>query len=111
LNKKTDLLRKYFDDNPDYGYKLVKIFNLKDNISIDSITEYISKNEIDEIYSSVTEINNEELVKLIDYADNNLKVLKFLPDNKEIYSKKLDFPLIMVIYQYYHSEIYLLMNQ
>jgi len=91
LNKKTDLLRKYFDDNPDYGYKLVKIFNLKDNISIDSITEYISKNEIDEIYSSVTEINNEELVKLIDYADNNLKVLKFLPDNKEIYSKKLDF--------------------
>ena len=91
LNKKTDLLRKYFDDNPDYGYKLVKIFNLKDNISIDSITEYISKNEIDEIYSSVTEINNEELVKLIDYADNNLKILKFLPDNKEIYSKKLDF--------------------
>ena len=91
LNKKTDLLRKYFDDNPDYGYKLVKIFNLKDNISIDGITEYISKNEIDEIYSSVTEINNEELVKLIDYADNNLKILKFLPDNKEIYSKKLDF--------------------
>ena len=91
LNKKTDLLRKYFDDNPDYGYKLVKIFNLKDNISIDSITEYISKNEIDEIYSSVTEINNEELVKLIDYADNNLKILKFLHDNKEIYSKKLDF--------------------
>jgi len=91
LNKKTDLLRKYFDDNPDYGYKLVKIFNLRDNTSIDSITEYISKNEIDEIYSSVTEINNEELVKLIDYADNNLKILKFLPDNKEIYSKKLDF--------------------
>ena len=91
LNKKTDLLRKYFDDNLDYGYKLVKIFNLRDNTSIDSITEYISKNEIDEIYSSVTEINNEELVKLIDYADNNLKILKFLPDNKEIYSKKLDF--------------------
>ncbi|RZP04843.1 MAG: exopolysaccharide biosynthesis polyprenyl glycosylphosphotransferase [Flavobacteriales bacterium] len=91
LNKKTDQLRKYFNDNPDYGYKLIKIFNLKDNINIDSITEYISENEIDEIYSSVTEINNQELVKLIDYADNNLKILKFLPDNKEIYSKKLDF--------------------
>ena len=76
LNKKTDQLRKYFNDNPDYGYKLIKIFNLKDNINIDSITEYISENEIDEIYSSVTEINNQELVKLIDYADNNLKIFK-----------------------------------
>ena len=29
LNKKTDQLRKYFNDNPDYGYQLVKIFDLK----------------------------------------------------------------------------------
>ena len=36
-------------------------------------------------------MNNKELLSLIDYADNNLKILKFLPDNKEIYSKKLDF--------------------
>ena len=27
----------------------------------------------------------------MDFVDNNLKVLKFLPDNKEIYSKRLDF--------------------
>ena len=53
--------------------------------------DYIDKNNIDEIYSSVGELSNENLTKLIDYADNNLKILKFLPDNKEIYSKKLDF--------------------
>ena len=29
--------------------------------------------------------------KMIDFADNNLKVLKFIPDNKEIYTKNLDF--------------------
>ena len=93
LNKKTDQLRKYFNDNPDYGYQLIKIFDLKgeNKYSIDEIFEFISDNEVDEIYSSVAEVNNQELAKLIEYADNNLKILKFLPDNKEIYSKKLDF--------------------
>ena len=93
LNKKTDQLRKYFNDNPDYGYQLIKTFDLKggNKFNIDEVIEFISNNEIDEIYSSVAEITNKELLSLIDYADNNLKILKFLPDNKEIYSKKLDF--------------------
>ena len=93
LNKKTDQLRKYFNDNPDYGYQLIKTFDLnkKDKISINDVISFISENDIDEIYSSVAEMNNKELLSLIDYADNNLKILKFLPDNKEIYSKKLDF--------------------
>lgn len=93
LNKKTDQLRKYFNDNPDYGYQLIKTFDLnkKNKISINDVISFISENEIDEIYSSVAEMNNKELLSLIDYADNNLKILKFLPDNKEIYSKKLDF--------------------
>lgn len=93
LNKKTDQLRKYFNDNPDYGYQLVKTFDLKgkNKHSIDQVIDFISENEVDEIYSSVAEVNNLELTRLIDFADNNLKILKFLPDNKEIYSKKLDF--------------------
>lgn len=91
LNKKTDQLRKYFNDNPDYGYQLVRIFDLKQFQNIEEIIKRISENEVDEIYSSIAELNNKELTSLIDFADNNLKILKFLPDNKEIYSKKLDF--------------------
>lgn len=91
LNKKTDQLRKYFNDNPDYGYQLVTIFDLKQFQNIEEIIKHISENEVDEIYSSISELNNKELTSLIDFADNNLKILKFLPDNKEIYSKKLDF--------------------
>ena len=91
LNKKTDQLRKYFNDNPDYGYQLVRIFFLKQFQNIEEIIKRISENEVDEIYSSIAELNNKELTSLIDFADNNLKILKFLPDNKEIYSKKLDF--------------------
>ncbi len=93
LNKKTDQLRKFFSDNPEYGYQLDKTFNLKgpQKVSIEECIDYITDNNVEEIYSSVAELNNKELIQLIDYVDNNLKTLKFLPDNKEIYSKKLDF--------------------
>ncbi|MFT5102670.1 MAG: putative colanic acid biosynthesis UDP-glucose lipid carrier transferase [Candidatus Latescibacterota bacterium] len=93
LNQKTDQLRKFFLDNPEYGYRLKRTFDISgdEKVSLDECFDFILKNEIDEIYSSVGEIENKDLVKLIDFADNNLKILKFLPDNKEIYTKKLDF--------------------
>lgn len=93
LNQKTDQLRKFFENNPEYGYNLLKTFNIsgKDKVPIEDCMDFILDNDIDEIYSSVAEIKNPDLLKLIDFADNNLKILKFLPDNKEIYSKKLDF--------------------
>ncbi|MDN3723114.1 exopolysaccharide biosynthesis polyprenyl glycosylphosphotransferase [Aequorivita sp. SDUM287046] len=93
LNQKTDQLRKFFTHNPVYGYKLYKTFDLKgpEKVSIEACMDYILKNDIDEVYSSVAEIGNKDLIKLMDFVDNNLKILKFLPDNKEIYSKKLDF--------------------
>ncbi|MCH2489913.1 MAG: exopolysaccharide biosynthesis polyprenyl glycosylphosphotransferase [Flavobacteriales bacterium] len=93
LNQKTDQLRKFFIDNPEYGYQLHKTFELRgpNKVSVAECFDYINEHKIDEIYSSVAEINNKDLVKLIDFADNNLKILKFLPDNKEIYSKRLDF--------------------
>ena len=49
----------------------------------------LGENNIDEIYSSVAELSNSQINKLIDFADNNLKVVKFIPDNKEVFSKKL----------------------
>ena len=93
LNQKTDQLRKFFDDFPQYGYQLRRTFDLNgpDAVSMEECFDYISSHNIDEIYSSVAEIDNKLLIKLIDYADNNLKILKFLPDNKEIYTKKLEF--------------------
>lgn len=93
LNQKTDQLRKFFLENPEYGYVLKKTFDLDGNekSTIEECLSYIEENNIDEIYSSVAKLSNKELSTLIDYADNNLKILKFLPDNKEIYSKRLDF--------------------
>ncbi len=64
LNKKTDQLRKYFNDNPDYGYQLLKIFDLKQYQNIEEIINHISENEVDEIYSSIAELNNQGTYKL-----------------------------------------------
>lgn len=93
LNQKTDQLRKFFTTNPVYGYKLYKTFDVKgaEKDTLEECMNYVMDEKIDEIYASVAELSNKDLVKLIEFVDNNLKILKFLPDNKEIYSKKLDF--------------------
>lgn len=92
LNKKTDQLRMFFEKNPEYGYHLKEIFDIKGpEYDLDACFKYIATNDVDEIYSSIGQLSNKQLTKLVDFADNNLKVLKFLPDNKDIYSKQLDF--------------------
>ena len=93
LNQKTDQLRKFFISNPVYGYKLYRTFDVKgsENDTLEECMNYVLNEKIEEIYASVGELSNKEMAKLIEFVDNNLKILKFLPDNKEIYSKKLDF--------------------
>ncbi|MEM5565619.1 undecaprenyl-phosphate glucose phosphotransferase [Psychroserpens sp. AS72] len=92
-NKKTRALETFFNQNPEYGYVHVKTFNLKDrkSINLQSYFEAIKKEEIDEIYCSISELTNLQISEISDFADNNLKILKFLPDNKDIYSKKLKY--------------------
>ncbi len=93
LNQKTDQLRKFFVDNPEYGYQLLKTFDFREanTVNMDCIFDFISKNQVDEIYSSIGELEEEDLSALVDYADNNLKILKFIPDNKDIYSRRIEY--------------------
>ncbi|NRA94030.1 MAG: exopolysaccharide biosynthesis polyprenyl glycosylphosphotransferase [Psychroserpens sp.] len=53
--------------------------------------KYIADNGVDEIYCPISELTNSQISEIVDFADNNLKKLKFLPDNKEIYSKRLKY--------------------
>lgn len=93
LNQKTDQLRKFFVDKPEYGYQLIKTYDFgsEDAFKIEEAFDFVIKNNIDEIYSSIAELSDEQMSKLIDFADNNLKILKFIPDNKEIYTKRLEY--------------------
>lgn len=92
LNKKTLALENFFSKHPEYGYSHKKSFNLKDEKNnLKDCFYYILDEGIDEIYCSISELTNSQIADVVDFADNNLKVVKFIPDSKEIYSKKLKY--------------------
>lgn len=89
---KTRQLITIFNRRLDFGYKFKKQFIVQDdNFSIQKCIAFIIENDIDEIYASVAELSNKQINKLIDFSDNNLRELKFIPDNKDIYAKKLKY--------------------
>jgi putative colanic acid biosynthesis UDP-glucose lipid carrier transferase len=91
-NNKTDQLIQVFNDREEYGYKFVKQFDAKGKgFDVMSCFMFIANHDIDEIYCSVSEMSNKKINAFINFADNNLKTLKFLPDNKNIFAKKLKF--------------------
>lgn len=91
-NEKTRQLIKTFNSRLDFGYKFQSQFNVKsDDFSLEACFKYIIDKEIDEIYFSIAELSNKQINRLVDFADNNLRELKFIPDNKDIFSKKLKY--------------------
>ncbi|WP_103069028.1 exopolysaccharide biosynthesis polyprenyl glycosylphosphotransferase [Aquimarina sediminis] len=91
-NKKTDQLIKIFKDKPDFGYKFQKKFCVRDSdFDLESCFNYVVENGIDEVYCSIAELSNNQLRDIVNFTENNLKILKFIPDNKDIFSKKLIF--------------------
>ncbi|MGW9684613.1 undecaprenyl-phosphate glucose phosphotransferase [Flagellimonas sp. 2504JD1-5] len=93
-NRKTDQLAGMFKEHDEYGYRVVKQFSQSNpEFDIGRCLKFAKENKIDEIFCSVNEIKNEDIGRLVNYADNNLIKLKFIPDNKDIFTKnlKLDY--------------------
>lgn len=96
-DQKAQELALFFNENPDFGYDLIQFFDVKSEPleekegAIQSIFSFVRKNKIDEIYCSVSELEEREIDKFIHFTDNNLKVLKFLPGNKELLSGSITF--------------------
>ena len=87
-------LRELFDTRNDYGYRFMGYFSdKKSNANIkgrvEDIQPFVLANKVDQIYCSLNEITNEQLKSLVDFADENNKAIKFIPDTKEIFSKNL----------------------
>ena len=82
--KDVEELKLFFTTNPNYGYNLMRVFNLKINKKeeIKACYEFVTKNNVDEIYGSLNTLNTTDLDSLIHFADNNLKTIKLLPDSK-----------------------------
>jgi len=91
-NEKSRQLINIFNTRLDFGYQFKKQFCVKEEgFSLESCFSYIIENNIDEIFFSVAELSNNQINGLVDFADNNLRELKFIPDNKDIYAKKLKY--------------------
>ena len=87
-------LKELFMTRNDYGYRFMAFFSdkkLNPQIEgrIDDLKKYVIDNKVDEIYCSLNEITNEQLKDLVDFADENKRAIKFIPDTKEIFSKNL----------------------
>lgn len=87
-------LKELFETRNDYGYRFLGFFSdKKSNEAIQGklkdLKPFVLKNKVDEIYCSLNEISNEELKDLVNFADENRKAIKFIPDTKEIFSKNL----------------------
>jgi putative colanic acid biosynthesis UDP-glucose lipid carrier transferase len=91
-NANTRQLIKIFKTKLDYGFKFKAKFSVRDkDFSLMKCLKYVVDNEIDEIYFSVAELSNEQIIHLVEFSDNNLRTLKFIPDNKDIFAKNLKY--------------------
>jgi putative colanic acid biosynthesis UDP-glucose lipid carrier transferase len=89
----TNPLRHFFTENPDYGYKLIKVFSLEDRKKerIDECLSFALEAKMDEIYCSMADLSDSQISEIINFADNNLKTLKLIPGEKQILSRNAKF--------------------
>ena len=87
-------LKELFETRNDYGYRFLGYFSDKKTHEdilgkIEELKTFVIEKKVDEIYCSLSEICNTQLKDLVDFADENDKTIKFIPDTKEIFAKNL----------------------
>jgi putative colanic acid biosynthesis UDP-glucose lipid carrier transferase len=86
-------------NKPELGYRYKGYFDNKRSEStsylglIEDSFQYIINNNIDEIYCMVSQLSSLEIKNLINFADNNFKRLKIIPDNKDVYTRAMGVEL------------------
>lgn len=97
-DKNLQKLRRIFD-NPEYGYRYMGYFdNVKSNSpsclgDIESSFNYIFENNVEEVYCMASKLSKAEIQYLMKIADNSLKRIKIIPDNKELFSRAMSLEL------------------
>lgn len=78
-------LSSLFSKNFDYGCKIVKEFRFESNKReiINEAMSFVLDNKVDVIYCSLDRLTKNDIYNLADFAGNNLKSIKFIPENEE----------------------------
>lgn len=85
----TPELLQFFKEHPEHGYRVLKVFDEDKSNIIESVKEYASSNSIDEIYCMMHAFTSEELSELIQYCQNNLVRIHFVPRAEGFNYKRL----------------------
>ncbi|WP_245557704.1 exopolysaccharide biosynthesis polyprenyl glycosylphosphotransferase [Flavobacterium antarcticum] len=88
---RLDPLNSFFVNNPDYGYQVVQTFftELDKKAAIEACVFFVNKEEVDEMYCSLFDLNDSQVSNMVEFADENSKVLKFIPETKDLFTRNL----------------------
>ena len=99
-NKTTRKITEYINKHPELGYRILGFFsnkpvkNSKYLGTIDDSFEFMKNNVVDQIYCSIEDLDKKQIEHFISFADNNLKILKLLPDANDAYTTKTEVEYI-----------------
>ncbi|QWX83320.1 undecaprenyl-phosphate glucose phosphotransferase [Cellulophaga sp. HaHaR_3_176] len=97
-DKNLKKLRRIFDTK-NYGYQYMGYFDNSDSSSptylgsIEKSYAYIFENNVEEVYCMASRLSKGEIQELMRIADNSLKKIKIVPDNKELFSRAMSIEL------------------
>ncbi|MFT2008804.1 undecaprenyl-phosphate glucose phosphotransferase [Pontibacter sp. 13R65] len=88
-------LRRFFNQHPEHGYRFVGFFDDKATQEpyvlgkISDVERFVLENGVDEIYCTPHELTKEQVVRLLDFVDNNLVRMKIMPEPGDFQYKRL----------------------
>lgn len=90
-NEQSKAISRFFEDTPESGYINTGMFpvNGKEQFDLNGVFSYIIENKVDEIYCSLEEVPSNLVRAITKFADNNLKIVKFIPKQTTILNKEL----------------------
>ena len=87
----SNSLEKFFQEKTSTGYRHIKTILPNKEEDIEKYFDFILEEKIDEIYCSLPSLSEPQIKTIIDFAENNLKTVKFIPSFENLYSKKLKY--------------------
>ena len=82
----------FYEKDNQFGFKLLKEFDFESKkFNWEIFFKYIVNNDVDQIFCSTFKFSNEDVRKIINFTDSNIKTLKFIPENVEIYPNKMSY--------------------
>ena len=90
-SKEAKDLELFFKNNPESGFINTKTLSFKnrEKIDLNTLFSYIKAESVDEIYCSLSEIDPVDVKAITKFADNNLKVVKFVPEQNTVLNQDL----------------------